>query len=102
MSKDIIIKLKPTEKIISYIKKWNKDTILIGFKLLVDVSEEILIDNSKKMIIDYNCDYVVANDLKNINKYEHKALIIDKNLKYKKANNKQEISKIIFDIYKGN
>lgn len=36
---DLIIRLKPTPKIISMLKSWSPNSILIGFKLLSNVSE---------------------------------------------------------------
>ena len=65
---NLFIKLIPTPKVISKIKKWDKNIFLIGFKLLSNVSDEKLIDVSKKLMQKNNCNAVVANDLKNISK----------------------------------
>jgi len=49
-------------KIISYIKKWNPKTILVGFKFEVGTSVDELIKLSKKSIKDNDCDLIIAND----------------------------------------
>lgn len=49
-------------KIISYIKKWDPETILVGFKFEVGVSKEELIRLSKESIKNNGCDLVISND----------------------------------------
>lgn len=95
---DIIIKLKQTPKVISMIKKWDKNIFLIGFKLLVNVSKDKLIDTAKQLMIKNDCDVVVANDKKNITKTEHKAYIQTKKGDIFKANTKVDIANIIAKI----
>ena len=65
---------------------------LIGFKLLSNVSDENLIDVSKKLMQKNNCNAVVANDLKNISKQSHKAYILTNDGKKVEANTKPEIA----------
>ena len=45
-----VLFLKKTPKIISLVKKWNPAIHLIGFKLLVDVSEDYLIEIARKVL----------------------------------------------------
>lgn len=92
---DLIIKLKPTKKIISYIKKWSPKTTLVGFKLLACVSESQLISVANKLLAKNDCDYVVANDIKNIDKNSHQAFIIDKHNQITKLETKQEIADML-------
>ena len=98
---DLIIKLKPTPKIISMIKAISPTTYLVGFKLLNNVSKENLYDVAYKLLIKNNCDLVIGNDLKNINQEIHKALFITKKGIIKEFNYKQEIAenlvKILFE-----
>jgi len=49
-------------KIISYIKEWNPETILIGFKFEVGVSIEELFNLATKSIEKNRCDLIIAND----------------------------------------
>lgn len=98
----MIIKLKQAPKIISFIKEWNRDVKLIGFKLLSNVSEGELITVATKLLEKNNCDYVVANDLSMIKKGTHKAFIIDKYGAKIQINGKDAIAQHIKGIIKGN
>ena len=90
---DLVIVLKKTPKVISIIKNISPNTYLVGFKLLDNVNKNELIEVAKKLRDKNNCDLVVANDLKNINKNMHKAYIIDKNDNEVLCNTKEEIAK---------
>ena len=90
--KDLLIKLKPTPKIINLIKQISPNTMLVGFKLLDNVSEEELIDVAKNLMQKNDCDIVVANDQKNISLNYHKAFIIDSNFSITTAQTKNEIA----------
>lgn len=98
---NLIIRLIKTPKVISQIKLWDKNTKLIGFKLLVDVSENELINVAYNLLEKNNCDYVLANDLTKINAIEHNALLIDKEKNVIKLKTKNEIAQKIFEIVKG-
>ena len=90
---NLVIVLKPTPKIISIIKNISPDTYLVGFKLLDGVSKEELISVAKKLRDKNKCDLVVANDLENIRKGNHKAYIIDKKDEIEEVNGKDVIAK---------
>jgi phosphopantothenate--cysteine ligase len=65
-SDNLCIKLKPTTKIISLIKQWSPETLLVGFKLLENVSDEHLLEVAKKLKDKNQCSYVFCNDIKRI------------------------------------
>jgi phosphopantothenate-cysteine ligase len=90
---NLIIKLKKAPKIIGIIKKLSPTTKLIGFKLLNDVSKEELINVAKKLMDRNNCNYVVANDLKDIKEGNHKAYILDNKNNIITAYSKNDIAK---------
>lgn len=90
---NLIIMLKPTPKIISLIKELSPKTFLVGFKLLDGVKENELIQVATKLRDKNHCDLVVANDLSNIRKGQHKAFIIDKKNEVTIANGKEDIAK---------
>lgn len=96
---NLVIVLKKTPKIIGLIKKISPKTHLIGFKLLENVSEEELIDVAKKLLVKNNCDYVVANDLKNIKNGEHKAFLLNDS-EIQTLNGKENIASAINKIIK--
>lgn len=72
-----VLFLKKTPKVISYIKSWHPNIILVGFKLLVDVSKDELIDVARKSLIANHADYILANDLTNISPEQHRAYLVD-------------------------
>ncbi|MBP3461826.1 MAG: phosphopantothenate--cysteine ligase [Bacilli bacterium] len=92
---NLIIKLKKTPKIISLIKDISPNTYLVGFKLLDNVSEQNLIDTAVKLKEKNNCNLVVANDLENIRKGNHKAFIIRTSDDYVIASCKEDIAEKI-------
>lgn len=89
---NLIIKLKKTPKIINLIKKESPETYLVGFKLLDNVSEEELREVAYKLMVKNKCNLVVANDLNNIRKGNHKAFIVKNEDKYIEANGKEDIA----------
>ena len=78
-SGDIALVMRRTKKIISIVKEISPKTMLIGFKLLVDVSREELVRVGKGILEKNRCDYVVANDLNGIYGDKHEAILIDEN-----------------------
>ena len=89
---ELTIKLKPTPKVISIIKKISPKTILVGFKLLSNVKKQELINVAYKLLQNNNCNFVLANDTKNITSKKHIGYLIDKDKKIAKCNSKQQIA----------
>lgn len=96
---NLVIVLKQTPKIIGLIKSISPNTKLIGFKLLEDVSKDYLLEIAGRLMDKNDCDYVLANDLKDIKEGNHKALLLNKDKSYIEINGKEdiaiEISKVI-------
>lgn len=90
---NLLILLKPTPKIISLIKELSPKTYLVGFKLLDHVREEELIQVATNLKEKNKCNLVIANDLDNIRKGEHKAFIIGDGNKIMTASGKEDIAK---------
>ena len=98
---NLIIKLKPTTKIISMIKDISPTTYLVGFKLLDNVSEKELIDTALKLKEKNKCDLVCANDLATIRQGNHTACVIKSAKDYLVARGKEDIAeKIIKEMFK--
>ena len=95
---NLILVLKQTPKIINLIKKISPKTNLIGFKLLENVSEEYLLNIAKQLRDKNKCEYVIANDLKNIKNGNHKAFLLDKQDNIKIMNGKFDIAINISNI----
>jgi phosphopantothenate--cysteine ligase len=69
--------ITPNPKIISQIKEWRPETILVGFKFEVGIDHQALIDLAKASIDKNGCDLVVANDKSEMKKMdEHVAYFV--------------------------
>ena len=95
-----ILFLKKNPKIISLVKEWNPKIHLIGFKLLVDVSREYLIQIALESLEKNQADLIVANDLTQISSDQHKAYLVEKNI-YQTAYSKQEIAELLLEKIQG-
>ena len=73
-----VLFLKKTPKIISLVKDWNPSIHLIGFKLLVDVTEDHLIEVARQSLIKNQADLIIANDLTQISANQHHAIFVEK------------------------
>lgn len=74
--KSLIIKLKPTIKIVDLIKKIDHNTFLVKFKLEVNLPEKKLIEVANKSMVSSNADMILANDFNTVST-DHKAFVID-------------------------
>ena len=90
--KDLIIKMKPTIKIVDYIKKWDPSVVLIKFKLQVNSKEKELIKIAKKSMAKSKADIIVANYLLKMTNNKHIAFIIS-NEEIKKIDTKNNLAK---------
>ena len=90
-----VLFLKKTPKIISLVKKWNPAIRLIGFKLLVDVSDEELIKTARDSLIKNQAEIIVANDLTDISNHVHKAYLVGKDT-VTQAQSKEEIAQLLY------
>jgi phosphopantothenoylcysteine decarboxylase/phosphopantothenate--cysteine ligase len=77
----IKISLKKTPKVIDQVKKYQKNTFLVGFKAETNISRNELIKMSRKKLVEANADMIVANDIGSIrykkNPEKNEVLIID-------------------------
>lgn len=72
-----VLFLQKTPKVISYVKQWHPNIILVGFKLLVDVSKDTLLSVARQSLITNQADYILANDLREITTDNHHAYLVD-------------------------
>ena len=98
---ELLVKLKKTPKVINTIKEVSPDTKLFGFKLLSGVKEEDLVAAAKHQIEAAKSDYVICNDLQNINAEQHKAIIVDKEGNIiEHCETKEDIANKIYELIK--
>ena len=88
--------LKKNPKIISLVKECNPPIHLIGFKLLVDVTKEHLIQIARESLVKNQADLIVANDLTQINADQHLAYLVEEK-DYQIAASKQEIADLLVE-----
>ena len=89
-----VLFLKKNPKIIALVKEWNPSIHLIGFKLLVDVTKEYLIQIARESLEKNQADLIVANDLTQINANQHLAYLVEEK-DYQLATSKQEIADLL-------
>lgn len=91
----LVIILKKNPKVIQQIKELQPETILVGFKLLVDVPMIQLLDVAKKSLEKNQADFILANDLTEISGETHHGYLINRQHKVKEAHTKSEIAQLI-------
>lgn len=89
-----VLFLKKTPKIISLVKEWNPEIHLIGFKLLVDVSKDYLIQIARESLKQNQAELIVANDLTKITPQQHLAYLVEEK-DYQTATSKEEIAELL-------
>jgi len=90
--------IKVNPKILSNIKEWDPNVVLVSFKFEVGKSLRELIDIAYKSLEDNNCDYVVANDKQEmVKEKKHIAYIIDKHKNHIKSYSKEDIANDLYN-----
>lgn len=75
---DLTVKLTLTPKIIKELRSWYPNSMIIGCKLLENVSKDELYDVAKKLCIRNEVDYILANDLAELRKGHKQRYLVDK------------------------
>ena len=91
-----VLFLKKTPKIISLVKEWNPSIHLIGFKLLVDVTEDHLIEVARQSLVKNQADLIIANDLTQISANQHRAIFVEKD-QLQTVQTKEEIAELLLE-----
>ena len=91
-----VLFLKKTPKIISLVKEWKPAIHLIGFKLLVDVSKDYLIEIARQSLIKNQADLIIANDLTQISANQHHAIFVEKE-QLQSVQTKEEIANLLLE-----
>ena len=76
---NLTVKLTLTTKLISHLREWYPNSILVGFKLLENVEKDYLMDVAKKLCIKNNMDYIIANDLRDLRNGQHLSFLVNPN-----------------------
>ena len=74
---NLTVKLGLTTKLISHLKEWFPNSVLVGFKLLENVSKDHLIEVARKLCTKNSMDYIIANDLADLRKGNHISYLVN-------------------------
>ena len=74
---NLTVKLTLTTKLISHLKEWFPSSVLVGFKLLENVSKEHLIEVGSNLCKKNSMDYIIANDLADLRKGNHVSYLVN-------------------------
>ncbi|MHC6204234.1 phosphopantothenoylcysteine decarboxylase domain-containing protein [Breznakiellaceae bacterium SP9] len=88
----LVLLLKPAPKIIALFRELVPHAVLVGFKLLNDVEHGTLIDTAWELLEKNRCDFVLANDLRDISGDTHTGYLIDRRRTITQYSTKQEIA----------
>ena len=92
----LFLTLKKNPKVIQLIKQIQPQTMLVSFKLLVDVSKEELFNVAMTSMKKNNGDFVLANDLQSIQGDQHLGYLLDhKGNLVGEATTKEQIASLI-------
>lgn len=75
---DMCIKLVKLPKILPIMRRLAPDSVICGFKLLVDSTEDQLLEAMQKQIAESDVDLVIGNDLRDIKANDHRLLVLSK------------------------
>lgn len=95
---NLMVMLDLTPKVISKIKEFSPNTMLIGFKLLEGVSEDELYEVASKLLKKNKADYIIANLLDRIGNGKHFAMVLNKEGILTKCDTKAEIADTIAQL----
>lgn len=91
-----VLFLKKTPKIIRLVKQWNPNIVLVGFKLLVDVSKKELLSVARASLLQTHADYILANDLTEISDNQHHGILVTPDQSFT-AETKSDIAQLIYE-----
>ena len=73
----LTVKLTLTTKLISHLREWYPNALLVGFKLLENVEKEYLMEVARKLCMKNRMDYIIANDLHDLRQGQHLSFLVN-------------------------
>ena len=80
---EMAIEMYPLPKLIGRVKEWHPNCCLVGFKLLVDSTDEELMEAAFQSNHKNDCDLVVANNLRDLQANNHRLVLVPKDRSYR-------------------
>ena len=71
-----VVRLKPTPKVITRMKEWVPDALLVGFKLEDKHTDDELVAEAVELAKKNDASFIVANNLSEIERGHHRALFV--------------------------
>lgn len=94
----IIMGFETTPKVISLIKQKNRETFLVGFKLVKHNNDNNLMKEAEKLRLKNNCDAVFANEASQLSEKGHTGLLLHKGEIVARPVSKREIAESIVKL----
>ena len=94
-SNRLLLFLKKNPKIIAMLRELQPQAIIVGFKLLVDVSEAELLRVAHTILVKNQCDFVLANDFKTIQNNQHFGYLLNESGVIGTAETKTKIAQLL-------
>ena len=92
---ELTLTLQKTPKIISTLRTLAPNAVIVGFKLTSGLDEKDIISTGHRLLTTNNCDFVLANDTKNLSPEGHKGWLIQKDKSFTTHHGKKEIAENI-------
>lgn len=89
--KPLTLELEPTPKFIEKLREQYKN-VLVGFKAEYDISDDLLLKKGLEKLKQYNLEFLIANDLKKVEKECTELLFIEQNKHRKLTGSKAEVT----------
>ncbi|MDR1387115.1 MAG: hypothetical protein LBJ44_05910 [Propionibacteriaceae bacterium] len=94
---DLVLVLRPAIKVIGLFKSLAPDALLVGFKLLDQVSQRELLSAARQLMERNRCDWVLANDLSQIGPDRHVGHLLDRAGRSRRFDSKAAIAEGIVE-----
>lgn len=92
-----MILLEKTKKIISIYRGFTPKPIIFGFKLLSGVPKEELIETAYRLLKRNDCDFVLANDMREVTQEHHIGYLISAQKQVVQMDGKEQIANAIVE-----
>lgn len=97
-SEEIIMGFATTPKVISLIKKKNRETFLVGFKLVKHNHDNNLVKQAEKLRLANDCDAVFANEASQLSEEGHAGLLLHRGEIVARPVGKKQIAEAIVNL----
>jgi len=94
---ELVVVLEKAPKIIAILRGLAPDAVIVGFKLLSEVSEEELRIAGHALLEKNSCDYVFANDMRTVRSDLHEGILIAQDGTFERASGKDSIAALIVE-----